>query len=81
VGVAHAGQVVVFESNGKLRSRIDFPVPMVTSLCFGGDDMRDVFVASGSDGSGRLDAGTIFRLRSDVPGITVAPARVKLQAV
>ena len=81
VGVAHAGQVVVFESNGKLRSRIDFPVPMVTSLCFGGDDMRDVFVASGSDGSGHLDAGTIFRLRSDVPGITVAPARVKLRAV
>ncbi|MFT4436043.1 SMP-30/gluconolactonase/LRE family protein [Caballeronia sp. 15715] len=76
VGVAHAGKVKVFASDGRFERQIDFPVPMVTSLCFGGDDMRDVFVTSGSDGSGRADAGTIFQLRSDIPGLPVSPARV-----
>ena len=79
VGIAHGGQVQVFEPGGALRSRIEFPLPMVTSLCFGGPDMRDVFVTTGSDGSGRDDAGTVFRLRADVAGLVVAPARVKLK--
>jgi D-xylonolactonase len=78
VGIAHAGEVMIFAANGRLIRRIVFPIPMVTSLCFGGDDMRDVFVTSGSDGSGQSDAGTIFLLRSDVAGVPVAPARVKL---
>ncbi|MFT4510620.1 SMP-30/gluconolactonase/LRE family protein [Caballeronia sp. 15711] len=80
VGIAHAGQVKIFASNGNLERQIDFPTPMITSLCFGGEDMRDVFVTSGSDGSGRADAGTIFHLRSDVPGLPVTPARVELPA-
>jgi gluconolactonase len=79
VGIAHAGQVKVFEAGGELRTCIDFPLPMVTSLCFGGADMRDVYVTTGSDGSGRDDAGTVFRLRADVPGLAVSPARVKLK--
>jgi len=80
VAVAHAGQIRVYEPDGTLRRRIEFPIPMVTSLCFGGADMTDVYVMSGSDGSGRDDAGTIFHLRSDVPGLAVTPARVRLPA-
>jgi gluconolactonase len=80
VVVAHAGQVRVFEPDGVLRTQIEFPIPMVTSLCFGGPDMVDVYVMSGSEGSGRTDAGTIFHLPSSVPGIAVTPARVRLPA-
>jgi gluconolactonase len=78
VCVAHAGLVKIFAPDGTLQRQIDFPVPMVTSVCFGGDDMRDVFVTSGSDGSGRADAGAIFQFRSDVPGLPISPARVQL---
>lgn len=78
VGIAHGGQIMVFSPDGTLRDRLLFPLPMITSLCFGGDDMQDVFVTSGSDGSGRADAGTIFHLRSDIPGLRASPARVKL---
>lgn len=78
VAVAHAGQVQVFNEDGTLVRRLEFPLPMVTSLCFGGADMREVFVVSGSDGTGRADAGAIFHLVSDVPGLPVAPARVQL---
>jgi xylono-1,5-lactonase len=78
VAVAHAGKVRVFEPDGALRMQIAFPIAMITSLCFGGAEMTDVYVMSGSDGSGRPDAGTIFHLQSDIPGLPVAPARVRL---
>lgn len=80
VAVAHGGLVMVFNPDGSLNQRLEFPVPMVTSLCFGGDDLRDLFVVTGSDGvEGR--AGTVYRLRSDVAGLPVAEAAVALPSV
>jgi gluconolactonase len=51
---------------------------MVTSLCFAGDDMRDLYVVTGSRGGPKENCGTVFRTRSDVPGLPLAPARVRL---
>lgn len=78
VAIAHSGVVLVFDANGELKQQFRFPIAMVTSLCFGGSDMCDVYVMSGSDGSGRDDAGTVFALRSNVPGLSVSPARIRL---
>jgi xylono-1,5-lactonase len=78
LAVAHAGKVLVFSPDGSMIKQLDFPLPMTTSLCFGGDDMRDLYVVSGSDGTGRSDAGTIFRLRSDIPGVPMSPAQVAI---
>jgi gluconolactonase len=75
VAVAHDGRVVVLAPDGSVDAEISFPVPMVTSLCFGGDDLRDLYVVTGSDGA-TGDAGTIYRLRSDVAGVPIAPASV-----
>lgn len=77
LAVAHAGQVLVFEGDGRLRRRIEFPVPMVTSLCFGGPDLRTLYVVTGSEGL-EGDVGCVFRLTAEVPGVPVAPARVRL---
>ena len=74
----HAGLVLVFDSEGQERRRYRFPVPVITSLCFAGEDLCDVYVVSGSEGSGHGQAGTIFRMRSDVPGVVVSPARVQV---
>jgi len=77
LAVAHADVVLVFESDGRLRRRIEFPLPMVTSLCFGGSDLRSLYVVTGSEGmSGEV--GSVFRLETEVPGLPVAPARVQL---
>ena len=51
---------------------------MVTSLCFGGDDMRDLYVVTGSRGADNDRAGTVYRTRAEVPGLPVAPARVRI---
>ena len=76
--MAHGSAVTVFNPDGSERQSIPVPLPMVTSLCFGGADLRDLYVVTGSIGAGREDAGTVYRLRADVAGLPVAPARVDL---
>jgi D-xylonolactonase len=78
LAVAHAGKVIRFSPGGSKRSEIEVPVPMVTSLCFGGSDRRDLYVVSGSEGTGKTNAGAIFRLKTDVPGTIVTPAAVRI---
>lgn len=81
VAVAHGSRVDVFEPDGSLRRRLEVPVPMVTSVCFGGADMKDLYVVTGSRGGPRENCGTIYRTRVDVPGLPIAPARVALDGV
>jgi xylono-1,5-lactonase len=79
VALAGGGHgVAVFDANGVQRDFLETPEPMCTSVCFGGDDLQDLYVVTGSDGSGRADAGSVYRHRVDVAGVPVAPARVSL---
>lgn len=78
VADARGGRVAVFEPDGTHRMDVAVPLPMVTSLCFAGDDLRDLYVVTGSDGGPSDSCGAIFRTRVDVPGLALAPARVKL---
>jgi sugar lactone lactonase YvrE len=48
VADAHNGRVAIFEPDGRHRRDISVPRPMVTSLCFGGDDLRDLYIVTGS---------------------------------
>lgn len=79
VALAGGGHgVVVFDRQGKERDFIRIPEPMCTSLCFGGEDLRSLYIVSGSDGADSPRAGAVYRLRVDVVGVPVAPARVRL---
>lgn len=80
VADAHGGRVAIFNADGTPRPDLPVPLPMVTSLCFAGDDLRDLYVVTGSRGGPRENCGTIFRTRVDVPGLALAPARVNLAA-
>ena len=62
VAIADGGCVIAFEPDGSERTRLPVPLPMVTSVCFGGDDLRDLYVVTGSRG-GPSDAGRRRRLR------------------
>jgi gluconolactonase len=70
--------VAVFEPDGGHRLDLAVPMPMVTSLCFGGEDMRDLYVVTGSDGGPRENCGTIYRVRTEAPGLPLSPARVAI---
>jgi len=52
------------------------PAPFVASLCFGGADRRDLYVTTSGNTEHPERRGTVFRERSDVPGLPVPPARV-----
>jgi len=78
VAVAHGSRVHVFNQDGSTRTEIPCPLPMVTSLCFGGKDLRTLYVVTGSGDSGREDAGTVYRMPVDVAGLPVPLARTRL---
>lgn len=76
-----AGCLNRFTADGRLVTRIPLPTPAPTMPCFGGDDMRTLFVTSLSFGlsdgvlAARPLAGAILRLRVDVPGVAVGRFR------
>lgn len=78
VADARKGRVAVYEADGSHRRDIAVPQPMVTSLCFGGDDLKDLYVVTGSDGGPRENCGTVYRMRVDVPGLPLPKARVAI---
>ena len=51
------------------------PSLMVTSLCFGGSDMMDLYVVTADNTEEASRKGTIFKMRADVPGLKVPKAR------
>ena len=59
VADARGGRVAVFEPDGAHRMDLAVPRPMVTSLCFGGEDLRDLYVVTGSEGGPSERCGTI----------------------
>ena len=76
VADAHGSRVAVFAPDGSPLKDIAVPLPMVTSLCFGGDDLRDLYIVTGSRGGPSEACGSIFRMRVDVAGLALPPARV-----
>jgi xylono-1,5-lactonase len=78
VADAHGGRVAVFNADGTHRHDIAVPPPMVTSLCFAGDDLRDLYIVTGSRGGPHDNCGSIFRTRVDVAGLALPPARIRL---
>ena len=78
IAMAYGSRVDVFEQDGKLRQSIPVPLPMVTSVCFGGEDLCDLYVVTGSRGGPSENCGSIYRVRVDVPGLPIKKAKVKL---
>jgi len=67
VAMGDGGAIARFEHDGSLDRTVEIPAEFVSSLCFGGDDMRDVYVTT---------MGALLHGRSDVPGLPVPPATV-----
>lgn len=75
VAVVNSGEVVRFKPNGTLDWRMKVPAKMVTSLTFGGKDQQDLYIVTADNTDDKAKKGTIFRTRSDIPGLPVPKAR------
>ena len=78
VALAGGGGVAVYKPDGELEQIVEIPQPMCTSVCFGGDDLKDLYMVSGSDGADSDKAGAVYRLRTEVAGLPVTKAAVEL---
>jgi sugar lactone lactonase YvrE len=68
VATGDAGKVMRFLPDGSLDRELDVPAPFVSSLCFGGDDMRDIYITTAD--------GKLLRGRSDTAGLPLTPAAI-----
>lgn len=79
VALAGGGHGVgVFAADGSERDFVEIPDPMCTSVCFGGADLHDLYIVSGSEGLDTDRGGSVYRLRTDVAGLPVGEARIGL---
>jgi D-xylonolactonase len=73
--VGGPGELVRFKSDGIADRRVKVPAKTVTSVAFGGPDMRDLYAVTANNSNNRELKGTVFRTRSDIPGLPVPKSR------
>jgi gluconolactonase len=66
----YGGCVAEYTPEGTEVSRINFPIKNTLSLCFGGQDRKEMFVVTDSEPEASGNA-RIFRLRVKVPGLKI----------
>ena len=66
----------MYHPYGSFDPLIEIPDPICTSVCFGGDDSKDLYIVSGSRGSDSSRAGAVNVQRVDVAGLAVPLAQV-----
>ena len=71
-----AGAVRGLSPEGDEVGRIEVPASSITSVCFGGADLRDLYIVTADNTDDPSRGGTIFRTRADVAGLPVPLARV-----
>ena len=76
VAIAAGGRVDRFLADGRLERSLEVPATMVTSVCFAGDDGRDLIVVTGDHRDDPALGGCVLRTRVDVAGAPVHPARI-----
>jgi sugar lactone lactonase YvrE len=75
------GAIHRYAPDGQLVDEIPVPASQVSSCEFGGTDLRDLYITSARDGLSEEqlgtepDAGSLFRVRMDVPGRPAARFR------
>ena len=65
-----------FDADGRPDRRVEVPARQVTSLCFGGADLRDLIVVTADNSESAERGGTVFRTRVEVPGLPAPLAAI-----
>ncbi|MDG2114486.1 MAG: SMP-30/gluconolactonase/LRE family protein [Actinomycetota bacterium] len=74
VALAEGGRVQRYTPDGASDVAVEIPDRMVTSVCFGGADMMDMYVVTG--GADESLGGCVYKTRAPVAGVVTPPARV-----
>ncbi len=70
------GCVHRFSPGGALERSLEVPARSVTSLCFGGSDLRELYITTADHSDDPALGGCIFRTRAPQPGLRAPRAAV-----
>ena len=73
VALGEGGGIARFLADGELDEVISLPARFISSLCFGGPDMRDVLITTADNHVRPELGGTLLRARCEVAGLAVRP--------
>ncbi len=76
VALGEGGGVARFEPGGELDELIEMPAGFVSSISFGGADLRDVLVSTADNRVEPDLGGTLLRARSEIAGLPVTPVAI-----
>lgn len=81
IAICDRGQVIGMTPEGNIVERIDMPCQIVTNCAFGGDDLKTLYVTTGTFSMTKAEkaanpvAGGLFAVQMDVPGLPPFKAR------
>lgn len=81
IAICDRGQVLGMDPEGQVHSQIDLPCEIVTSCCFGGEDLKTLYITTGTFSMSEAEkaanplAGGLFAVRMTVPGLPSFEAR------
>lgn len=73
-------RIVRLSSGGEIKEEIMIPVRKTSSLTFGGEDYRDIYITSAAGNSEEVDgplAGALFRMKAQTPGLPEFFSRIQ----
>lgn len=76
VALGDGAAIARFAPDGSLDDVSEIPARFVSSLCFGGEDMRDVLITTADNLIEERLGGSLLRARSRTPGLPLAAAQV-----
>ena len=76
VALGEGGALARFLPDGELDGVMDLPANFVSSLSFGGDDMRDVLITTADNETHPELGGTLLKARSPIAGLALTPVVV-----
>jgi sugar lactone lactonase YvrE len=76
VALGEGGGIARFVRDGELDEVVDVPANFVSSVSFGGEDMRDVLISTADNHVHPELGGTLFQARSELAGLPVTPVVV-----
>lgn len=76
IAAYQGGCVTRYTAAGELDRHLEVPARVVTSVCLGGPERRDLYVVSADNTDAPSLGGCIFRTQVEVPGVSAALARI-----
>ena len=77
VALGQGGTIGRFLPDGRLDELVAVPAQFVSSLCFGGPDMRDALITTANNHVNPELGGALFRARSEIAGLALSPVVVR----